>query len=123
MRMAGHTFMKKPYLIPVVGFIGYLTLEWIHFILYSMLALDVTKYTLDYYGFMNLIYPYLLIVFQFLLIIGFLIFYIESKRKFALVVLLFGIISISLPILLNGYGYFSLYYFFELEVYQYYGLY
>ncbi len=120
--MAGHTFMKKPYLIPIVGFIGYLTLEWIRFILYSMTALGTPKNMIDYGSFMNYFYAYLFPFFQILLIIGFLIFYFETKRKFALVVLIISITALILPLILNDFGYWGLMYAADLEIFQYYGL-
>ena len=114
--------MKKPYLLPVIGFIGYFCLELTHFLLYILVLSEIPIYNIHFYFFASYLYPYLLPIFQILLLIGFLIFYFESKRKFAIVVLIFGINSIILPIYLDGYGYAILSYAFELKYFHYLGL-
>ncbi|NVM30385.1 MAG: hypothetical protein HWN65_16180 [Candidatus Helarchaeota archaeon] len=93
--------MKKPYLLPVIGFIGYFCLEFVHLILFALTSSKSSVFLLHFDFFTYNIYPYLLPIFQILLLIGFLIFYLESRRKFALVVLILGINSIFL----NGYGF------------------
>ena len=76
--------MNKLYIIPTLGFIGVAILEFISIITYAAFG--------SYIAYNYQVKPYFLIIFQFFIILGFLIIYLEKKQKIGFVIFCVGLV-------------------------------